>query len=114
MAYPRMWRGRWRVERRQIKEQPRASCERCDQRRVVAGADLALRLARSDPVGERAFGEDVVDAPADVALAHVAPRGPPGEELVVIGVQVACDVTHSLADHALEQGALFRKLPNDI
>ena len=38
------------------------------------------RRTRSTRAGDRPRRQDVVDAPADVALAHVAPRRPPREQ----------------------------------
>ena len=42
--------------------------------------------------------------------AHVAPRRPPGEEAVVVGIERAADVDEPAADDALEQRPLFRQL----
>ena len=63
------------------------------------------------PRREVAAGEHVVEPPADVALAHVPPGRPPGEERVVVGVQLAPDVVQpALVEHALEQRPLVRAL----
>ena len=69
--------------------------ERRHQRGVVAGAELALRDAACDRRRQLAAGQQVVDAPADVALAQVAPGRPPGEERVVVRLAIAGDVVQA-------------------
>ena len=60
--------------------------------------------------GERLAGEHVVEPPADVALAHVAPRRPPREQAVVVGIERAADVDQAAAEDPLDQRALLRQL----
>src|SRR5687768_2184381 len=48
-----------------------------DDRRVIAVSDVFLDDAAPDGVEDALAREDVVEAPADVALAHVAPWRPP-------------------------------------
>ncbi len=50
-----------------------------DHRTVIAGSKLAIRDAVHVLVDHRGTRGDVIEAPADVALAHVAPRRPPRE-----------------------------------
>src|SRR4029450_11155729 len=52
----------------------------------------------------------IVDAPADVALAQVAPGGPPGEEPVVFRVERAAHVAQALPQEALHERALVLAL----
>src|SRR5438552_14876566 len=73
------------------------SIEARDDRRVIAGAVLAVGDAADRAGGERLAGEHVVDAPAQVALAQVAPGRPPGEELLVGGIQPPRDVAEPVA-----------------
>ena len=42
--------------------------------------------------------------------AHVAPRRPPGEQPVVVGIERAADVDQAAADDPLEQRALLGQL----
>src|SRR4029453_17713513 len=62
---------------------------------------------------DRARGENVVDPPADIALAHVAPRWPPGEQRSIVGIERARDVNQGIAEQRLEERALFIALTND-
>src|SRR5207248_1776372 len=73
---------------------------------------LADPLARDGFGGERLAGEDVVQAPPDVALAHLAPGRPPGEEPVVVGMELAGEVGQAVADDPLQQGLLGGRLPD--
>src|SRR6266446_6742543 len=81
--------------------------------RVVAGADVGEDGAAGRALGDRARREDVVDAPADVALAHVAPRWPPGEQALIVEVERARDVDQVAVEQRLEKLALLRSLPDD-
>ena len=69
-------------------------------------------VARHRLVRNPLAGENVVEPPADVALTHVAPGRPPGEQVVVVRVERAPDVHQTPADEALDEGALFRQLPD--
>ena len=74
-----------------------------DHRRVIARADVAVRRRSARLVDERAVRGDVVEAPADVALAHVAPRRPPREQPIVVGIDVAADVDEAVREQLLDQ-----------
>src|SRR3954462_3208662 len=79
-----------------------------DHRGVIARTDLALDGAGGDLLEERAAGEHVVEAPADVPLPHVAPRRPPREHLVVVRRERPAAVDEqAAADDALELIALL-------
>src|SRR5947207_13047593 len=84
--------------------------ERGDDRRVVARPDVLLHRTGRGAGRERLAREDVVEAPADVPLPHIAPRRPPGEQTVVVGIQRAPDVDQTAAQNALDHRALFRQL----
>ena len=77
---------------------------------MIARADLLLHRTRDRAGGERLAGEDVIEPPADVPLPHVAPRRPPGEQAVVVGVERAADVHEAAAEDALDDRALLRQL----
>src|SRR5665647_1345326 len=57
-----------------------------DHGTVVARPDVTIRDAVDVLVDERGTRHDVVEPPADVALAHVAPRCPPREQPIVVGI----------------------------
>src|SRR5688572_10797005 len=61
------------------------------QGRVVARAQLAMDRGGDRFLGQRPARHQVVDPPADVALAEVPPRRPPGEELVVLRIERPAD-----------------------
>src|SRR4030095_7304663 len=48
-------------------------------RGVIAGSDIGKHLAVRCARGTRPGGKKVVEAPTDIALAHVAPGRPPCE-----------------------------------
>src|SRR5262245_11904871 len=83
-------------------------------RRVIARADLREYGAGGGRRRERGAREDVVDAPTDVALPHVAPRWPPREDVVAIGVQLARDVDESPAENPRHEIALLRLLSDGL
>ena len=56
------------------------------------------------------LAKHVVEAPADVALPHVAPRRPPREQAVVVGIERAADVDEPAAEDPLDQRALLGQL----
>src|SRR5260221_42778 len=64
-------------------------------------------------LGDRRRGEDVIQAPPDVALAQIAPRRPPGEEVRIIRVERAPDVHQVLGEEPVEELALLLPLPYD-
>src|SRR2546427_4020015 len=75
---------------------------------MVARAELAEAAARSCFFRERGAGENVVDAPADVPLAQVAPRRPPGEEAVVGRGELPAEVDQPAREELREQLAFGR------
>src|SRR5687768_800307 len=108
---------RWRLRRlrlgvrfRRAAAFGRVDVEHGHQGSVIAAAELAEHLARDRMLGELGAREHVVQAPADVALALVAPRRPPGEQLVVVGPELARQVDEPAADQALELRALLGRL----
>src|SRR6266545_5910101 len=84
-----------------------------DDGRVVARADVREHRATSRLPGQGLAREDVIDTPADVALAHVAPRRPPREELVVVGIESTRQVHDSRGEDPLEDLTLLGPLPDD-
>src|SRR6185503_1108453 len=82
--------------------------------RVIAGAVRAHRNATRGLGRELVAGQHVVEAPADVALAHVAPGRPPGVEGVVRRILLAPHVVEgALVEDALEQRALVGALADE-
>ena len=79
---------------------------------MVAGADVGKDSAAGRALGNRARRKDVVDAPADVPLPHVAPRRPPGEQARIVGVERARDVDQGVAEQPIEKLALLQPLPD--
>ena len=71
--------------------------------------DRTLRRFRS----QRFTRHNVIEPPTDIALAHVAPGCPPGEKILVIGVQSAPYIYESLRQNALEYLSLLRPLSHD-
>ena len=55
---------------------------------MIAAAELAIDAAARGALGQRDAAQHVVDAPADVLLAQVAPRRPPREQPIVVGVEL--------------------------
>src|SRR5262245_8288918 len=86
------------------------SIENCHHRRVVAGSHVFLHRTRRRACGQRFARHHVVEAPADVALAHVAPRRPPGEQAVVVGIKRPSEVDETAAQDAFDERALLGKL----
>src|SRR5438132_10322861 len=82
----------------------------CHYRRMIARADVLLYRTRDEALGDEGARQDVIQAPADISLAHVPPRRPPGEQIVIVGVDGAADIDESPRDDALEKGALFGQL----
>src|SRR4028118_2131079 len=79
----------------------------------VAGPQWGGGAAGGGGGGEGLAGEDVVDPPADVALAHVAPRRPPGEQAVVVRLERTADVDQPLSQDLVEEVPLVRALADD-
>src|SRR6478735_5106768 len=80
---------------------------------VIARSDIGEYDALGDAIRDRARREDVIDAPADVALAHVPPRRPPGEELRIGGLARPPHVDEMLAEKPVEELPFLRALPDD-
>src|SRR4051812_5813050 len=57
---------------------------------------------------------DVIEAPTDVALAHVAPGRPPREQPVVVGVDVPTDIDEAMREQAIDHVALDSRLSNHV
>src|SRR5262245_64187800 len=83
-----------------------------ENRRVVAGSDIALHRTCRRAGGQCRARKDVIEAPADVALAKVAPGSPPCEQSVVVRIESASDVHQTMVDDALQQSTLLGKLSN--
>src|SRR5688500_18347900 len=81
-----------------------------DHRGMVARPDLAAHLTALDRLGEPGARADVVEEPPDVALAHLAPRRPPREEPVVVGMERAAEIDLALGEECLEHHALRGRL----
>ena len=82
---------------------------RCVIARSYVGKNCAACCAR----GDRFRRKDVVDSPADVALAHVAPGRPPGEHTCVVRVERAADIDRVPIEQFLEERPLLGALPDD-
>jgi len=80
---------------------------------MIAGADVGEHVAARDARSDRPRREDVVDPPADVALAHVPPRRPPGEERFVTRLERAADIDEMATEQTVEQFALLGALADD-
>jgi hypothetical protein len=76
---------------------------------VPKSASTAQLSARSMIARRREY---VVETPADVALAHIPPRRPPGEQPRVVGIERSSDVHQVPAEQILEESALFGPLPD--
>src|SRR4051812_18697101 len=98
--------GRSRAMRRYSPRRTELSKGRHD-RSVVARADVALDGTGCRAAGERLAGQHVIESPADVALPHVAPRRPPGEQALVVRIERPADIDQASADHPLEQHAFL-------
>src|SRR4029450_6404145 len=83
-----------------------------EDRRVVAGSHITLHRTCGRARGQCRARKDIIEAPADVALAQVAPGSPPREQSVVVRIESAPDVHQTTADDALQQRALLGKLSN--
>src|SRR6185503_11854213 len=63
-----------------------------DDRRVIARAGLSLDRATADSLVETLTRKEIIEAPADVALAHVSPGRPPGKHLIVLWFERSSDI----------------------
>src|SRR5581483_2736371 len=84
--------------------------KRRNYRRVIARPDLFLNHAGARARGERRADERVVEPPPDVALTHVAPRRPPGEQTVVVRLEHAAQIDEAARENPLDDRPLFRQL----
>src|ERR1700730_11723826 len=82
----------------------------CDHWRVIARADVVLHRTRLGARREGRAREHVVETPSDISLPHVAPRRPPGEHPVVVGIERAPDVDQPAGEKTLDERAFFGKL----
>src|SRR5688572_21011205 len=80
---------------------------------MVAGARFALHRTGPDALGEPPRRKDVVQSPPDVALSHVPPGRPPGEEVGIVRFELPMHVDQTSAEHPLDECALFRTLSGD-
>src|SRR5712692_3039093 len=75
-------------------------------------------VGKNDTAGragsDAARGENVVDAPADIALAHVAPGRPPCVQVRVVGLERAAHIDEVPAEKLVEKLSLLRPLPDDV
>src|SRR5690242_6283588 len=62
---------------------------------------------------QRFTRQNVIEPPADIALTHVTPRCPPGEQIFVIGVQRTPNIYKTLRQDPLEHLPLLRSLPHE-
>jgi len=81
---------------------------------VVTGSEFPLNEAALHPRKQRLGGQHVVEAPADVALPHVSPRRPPGEQLVILRFERAAHVDQAVGDDPFELFALDRELTDRV
>src|SRR5215831_3908139 len=80
---------------------------------MIARPDLGEYLARFNTLGDRPGREDVVDSPADVPLPHVAPRGPPREDVGILGIGRPHDIDEIGRKQRVEQLAFLEPLSDD-
>jgi len=69
---------------------------------MVAGSHVGQHHAARRAGSDCRRGEHVVQPPADVSSAKVAPRCPPGEEAGVIRIEGAPEVHELVAQQGLE------------
>src|SRR6266699_3603797 len=81
-----------------------------DDRCVVAGPDVRLHDTARRPGGDDRRDEEIIETPADVARAQIAPRRPPGEQILIVRIELAAHVHELGAEQGLEQSALLGAL----
>src|SRR5947208_15017907 len=64
--------------------------------------------------GDCGRGEELLEAPADVAGAQIPPRRPPREEIRVLGIELAAQIHELRAEESLEQRALLGSLAHGV
>lgn len=79
---------------------------------MIARADVRLDTAGDSHPREWLGGENIVESPPNVALAHVPPRSPPAEHAIVVRVEFSTEVYQTAAQESLEEGAFLGKLAN--
>src|SRR5258705_2403013 len=82
----------------------------CDNRRMIAGADLSIGGAPGGFSRQGSARQDVIDAPTDISLAQLAPGRPPGEKIIVVRVKRSADVNQPSCQDALEDFSFLRSL----
>src|SRR4029077_1870458 len=87
--------------------------EDCHYGRMVARSNLAIDCALRRLRSQRFSRQNVIKPPTDIALAHVAPRCPPGEQIFIIGVQRTPNIYETLRQDPLEHLPLLRPLPHE-
>src|SRR5258708_31599184 len=78
-----------------------------DHGRVIAAAEFAQNTAFRGGFFELPRVEDVVESPADVFLARLSPVRPPGEEMLVFGLEGASHVVQTSVPDSLLQPTPF-------
>src|SRR5262249_39492445 len=81
-----------------------------DHRRVIAVPHVFLHRTPGRAPGQLRARDDVIEPPADIALPHVPPRRPPGEQPVVLGIERAAEIDVSMVDDPLDDRPLLRQL----
>src|SRR5258706_15671394 len=80
---------------------------------MVTGSDTGENHAACGARRDRFRGENIVEAPADIALAHVAPWRPPREQVWIFRIERAAHVDKMRAEQRLEKLALIGALSDD-
>src|SRR3954462_6644317 len=80
---------------------------------MVAGPEVRQHLAALRRCRDWLRSEHVVQPPANIAPAHLAPRRPPGEEPGVVRVERAADVGQPGGEQRLEKLSLLGALADD-
>src|SRR4030095_2171053 len=81
--------------------------------RMIAGANLTVDRTLRRFRSQRFTRHNVIEPPTNITLTQVAPGCPPGEKILVIGVQRAPHIYESLSQNALEYLSLLRPLPHE-
>src|SRR6185503_7151851 len=81
--------------------------------RMVTGSNLCQHYALRSAICNGWAGQNVIQPPSDIALSHVAPGRPPGEQIGIVRVELAANVHKMLPEQGLKQGALLLPLAND-
>src|SRR4029077_1466905 len=84
-----------------------------NHRRMIAGSHLAIDRALRRCCRQRFTGHDVIETPADIALAHFSPWRPPREKILVVRIEGAPDINKTLRQDALEHFPFLRPLADE-